>query len=126
MYNSNIKFTMEEIKTKLCRKCGRELPLSEFHKKYSSKDGLQSFCKECSNKAASEHAKRSTEKKKAKKIEDARIEFEKKYKIYTNKDLAKFTPRELILELKARGYVGTLLYEEVIVNKHYIDLSKYE
>jgi hypothetical protein len=117
---------MEEIKTKVCRKCGRELPLSEFHKKSSAKDGLQPFCKECSNKMASECAKRSREKKKAQKIENERVEFEKKYKIYTNKELAKFTPRELILELKARGYVGTLLFEEVIVNKHYIDLSKME
>ena len=126
MYNSNIKFTMEEIKTKVCHKCGRELPLSEFHKKSSAKDGLQPLCKECSNKIASECAKRSREKKKAQKIENERIEFEKKYKIYTDKELAKFTPRELILELKARGYVGTLLYEEVIVNKHFIDLAKYE
>ena len=30
MYNRNIKFTMEEIKTKVCRKCGRELPLDKF------------------------------------------------------------------------------------------------
>lgn len=126
MYNSNIKFTMEEIKTKVCHKCGRELPLSEFHKKSSAKDGLQPSCKECSNKMASECAKRSREKKKAQAKENERIEFEKKYKIYTDKELAKFTPRQLILELKARGYVGTLLYEEVIVNKHFIDLSKYE
>lgn len=124
MYNSNIKFTMEEIKTKVCHKCGRELPLSEFHKKSSAKDGLQSCCKECSNKMASECAKRSREKKKAQKIENERIEFEKKYKIYTNRELAKFTPRELMLELKARGYEGELLYIERIVKEHRINLGK--
>lgn len=35
-------------------------------------------------------------------------------KAFTNPDLAKFKPRELIEELKARGYKGTLTYEQVI------------
>lgn len=33
--------------TKRCSKCGRELPLSEFYKRKSSKDGLQAYCKDC-------------------------------------------------------------------------------
>ena len=123
MYNSNIKFTMEEIKTKVCLKCGQELPISEFSKKATAKDGLQCYCKKCNSKATIEYARKRRERKKLEAKENERIEFEKKYKIYTNKELAKFTPRELILELKARGYVGTLLYEEVIVNKHFIDLA---
>ena len=28
--------------------CGKELPLTEFYKNKSSKDGLKSYCKECS------------------------------------------------------------------------------
>lgn len=114
------------METKVCKKCGRELPLENFYVNKSLKGGHDNTCKECKNTYAKEWQKQNREKKKAQKIENERVEFEKKYKIYTNKDLAKFTPRELILELKARGYVGTLLYEEVIVNKHYIDLSKYE
>lgn len=35
-------------------------------------------------------------------------------KMFTNPDLAKFKPRELIEELKARGYKGALTYEQVI------------
>lgn len=35
-------------------------------------------------------------------------------KMFANPDLAKFKPRELIEELKARGYRGTLTYEQVI------------
>lgn len=33
--------------TKICSKCGRELPLSEFYKDRSKKDGLQYKCKQC-------------------------------------------------------------------------------
>jgi hypothetical protein len=117
---------MEEIKTKVCRKCGQELPISEFTRKATAKDGLQCYCKKCNSKVTTEYARKRRERKKLEAKENERIEFEKKYKIYTNKELAKFTPRELILELKARGYVGTLLFEEVIVNKHFIDLAKYE
>lgn len=37
---------MEE-KTKVCRKCGRELPLSEFPRSAKSKDGHINTCKTC-------------------------------------------------------------------------------
>lgn len=114
------------METKVCTKCGRELPIENFYINKSLKGGHDNTCKECKNAYAKEWQKKNREKKKARKIEEERIAFESKYKIYTDKDLAKFTPRQLILELKARGYVGTLLYEEVIVNKHFIDLSKYE
>lgn len=33
--------------TKRCSKCGRELPLTEFHKCKNKKDGLNTWCKEC-------------------------------------------------------------------------------
>lgn len=35
------------METKICRECGRELPVSEFNKKRCSKDGLQERCREC-------------------------------------------------------------------------------
>ena len=114
------------METKVCKKCGRELPISDFYTNSKAKDGLATYCKECSNVLSVEYARKRRARKKAEAKENERVEFEKMYKIYTNRDLAKFTPRELMLELKARGYVGTLLYEEVIVNKHFIDLSKYE
>lgn len=38
---------MEEMKTKKCSKCKRELPITEFHRNKAAKDGLQSHCKEC-------------------------------------------------------------------------------
>lgn len=33
--------------TKVCSKCGRELPISEYHKESRRKDGLSLHCKEC-------------------------------------------------------------------------------
>lgn len=113
---------MEEIKTKVCTKCGKELPIENFYINKSLKGGHDNCCKECKNAYAKEWARKRTAK--LKKIEDDRVEFEKKYKIYTNRELAKFTPRELMLELKARGYEGELLYVEHIVKEHRINLSK--
>ena len=39
---------MTDEKTKICSKCGRELPLSEFTKNKKTKDGLHYWCKSCS------------------------------------------------------------------------------
>lgn len=36
-----------ETTTKICGKCRRELPVSEFYKASNRKDGYQSVCKEC-------------------------------------------------------------------------------
>jgi hypothetical protein len=33
--------------TKLCSKCGRELPVSEFYASHNRVDGLQIYCKSC-------------------------------------------------------------------------------
>ena len=40
---------MEQTKTKTCAHCGQEKPVSEFYKDKHTKDGLQSWCKQCSN-----------------------------------------------------------------------------
>lgn len=108
------------METKICKKCGQELPLENFSKNAKMKDGLQNHCKAC----ASEYSRQLWKRKKAQKKENERIEFEKKYKVYTNRDLAKFTPRDLMLELKARGFEGELLFREVKVTEHRINLSK--
>ena len=47
MYNMD-----NETKTKVCTKCGRELPLDAFSKKADTKDGLQYHCKECQREAS--------------------------------------------------------------------------
>ena len=51
--------------TKVCSKCGRELPTSEFNKDKKAKDGLQRYCKECQKQYKSkwygEHADEKAE-----------------------------------------------------------------
>lgn len=81
---------MEETKT--CTGCNRELPLSAFGRSKNAPDGLAYRCKECTNAAKREyiHSRK------------------KKHLVYSNPELAKFTPRQLIEELRARGYHGEL------------------
>lgn len=82
----------QEIKTKKCLKCGRELPLNEFYLKRGAPDGLQTWCKECQK-------------------ERVRTNYTNNH---CNSDLAQFTPRQLIEELKNRGYTGELQYVQKI------------
>lgn len=86
----------QEIKTKRCPKCGIELPLSEFYVKKGAADGLQSWCKEC-QKIASHNRLAS-----------------KAHCKCCNPELAQFTPRQLIEELKNRGYTGEIQYVQKI------------
>ena len=110
------------MENKVCRKCGKELPTSEFFASKKAKDGLHSYCKSCSMEVAKESQRRRREKKKKEEM----AEFEKMHKIYTNIELAKFTPRELMLELKARGYEGELVFREVKVTEHRINIGEIE
>lgn len=45
------------MKTKVCKKCGRELPLSEFYKGKTYKDGHKNECKECFNQQRKQYKK---------------------------------------------------------------------
>lgn len=48
--------TITPIDTKRCCKCGRTLPVSEFHRKTASKDGLQDMCRSCKQDYRKEQA----------------------------------------------------------------------
>lgn len=97
-----------EQETKVCRCCGRELLISNFKK---GRWGYVSVCNECDKQHRAENRQARIDKAKQK-VEDVRAE---------NRQLclADFTPRELMLELKRRGYEGTLTYVET----HTINLS---
>ena len=84
--------------TKLCTGCNRELPLEAFGRMASAPDGLSYRCKECVNAAKREY---HHSRKKLKRV-------------FTNPDFANFTPRQLIDELKARGYSGELKSTQTI------------
>lgn len=86
------------METKRCSRCGSILPLSQFGKNKRNKDGLQLYCKQCHNASV----KRSYLKKRtADTVEHLTI-------VSGNPELAKFHPRELIEELRCRGYKGKL------------------
>lgn len=86
----------DNITVKECSHCHRTLPVTEFYKKKGTSDGLQYTCKQCQK----EHNKAAKRKK----------------KIFGggNPELSRFTPRQLMAELKARGYTGELKYVQTI------------
>lgn len=86
------------METKICRICGEEKPITDFAQNYQYKDGWDTRCKCCKNKEArlGYHARKE------------------KPKGQGNSALADFTPRELIEELRARGYKGTLEFTKTI------------
>lgn len=38
------------METKLCKQCGEEKPVTEFHRNTAAPDGLQNYCKACKAK----------------------------------------------------------------------------
>ena len=87
------------METKVCKVCGKELPITEFRKTPICPNGVNT-CHKCSARKRAENK----ERKEA---------FEGGGK--TDTELSRFTPRELIEELKMRGYKGTLTYTRQIV-----------
>lgn len=94
------------METKVCKCCGQERPISEFRKQ---KFGSAQTCQSCITK----HITAGKQKKKedallAKRAEEAR-----------QLRLADFTPRELMVELKRRGYSFRAEYTEThIINSN--------
>lgn len=92
------------METKRCNKCGRELPVTEFYKKAGTRDGLQYTCKDCQNAYYKlYHQSRGT------------TNVVRKTSVSENPELSKFQPRELIEELRYRGYSGKLIITREII-----------
>jgi hypothetical protein len=103
------------METKICVCCGKVLPIESFGRNRQTSDGRMVTCKDCTNKRYRENYKKrkgivtptasaSTATTKPKLDDDGR-----------NPDLAKFHARELIAELKARHYTGTIYYTQKTV-----------
>lgn len=87
---------MENQESKVCKACGRELPITEF---YLRANGLpRSYCKSCHNRKTVEYLGERRPKKSARGGMN---------KVFSNPELAKFTPAQLMKELAARGYHAT-------------------
>lgn len=105
------------MKTKVCNHCGRELPLDEFYKKKDSPDGLYGTCKECHREASRKsYAKRKVENSTVDKL----VSEGSLYKVYAHPELASFSTRKLLEELKARGYT----WEKMFAPRQEIDYRK--
>ena len=100
---------MEEMKemkeqTQVCKCCGKELPLAMFG---VSRLGRLKTCRDCTRK----HQVQAKLNKKLSKFQGDEVEKARKMR------LADFTPRELMSELKRRGYEFTMKYTEThIIN----------
>lgn len=91
--------SQEVVENKRCECCGKVLPLNKFL--VSNKGNVFKICRDCATakKVASYKHNRN-----AKKQEEQERQTE----------LSKFTPRELIAELRLRGYSGELKFTNVI------------
>lgn len=108
----------------ICDRCGGYFEEQDMTR---GRYGITGICKTCTGKAHSEGAKNRKHKQDAMKqeLQELRIEISELKRQLADKNknvLANVTPREMLLELKKRGYEGTLEY----VSRKTVDLSKLE
>lgn len=104
--------------TKVCAKCGRELPVENFGHTKKNKNGLKSYCKECENENCRKYrAKRYGSPKKEQKSKTLDVPVINS--LLSAPDavpaLSTFKDDEIIQELRHRGWHGTITKETVIL-----------
>ena len=93
---------MEEKRTKVCKVCGKELPIEMFRKNIKSKDGYTDTCIDCINVniRAGFNKKKDAKQEKPKAEEPMRLEDAIKMV-----DAIKNIPGQILVnELRERGY----------------------
>lgn len=110
MLSNNDKKIMETTETRVCKCCGQERPISEFR---NQRFGRASTCKSCLADHIAAGKKRKKEQAElSQKAEDART-----------LRLKDFEPRELMAELKRRGYEFTMTYTKTFrINSNDIEV----
>jgi hypothetical protein len=78
---------------KKCTKCGLEKPLTEFHKRAASKDGLCSRCKECKRSDSNEYRQRNIDECRKRERDYANANKEKRAEKY--REFAKNNPERI-------------------------------
>lgn len=107
---------MEGPKTKVCSKCGRELPLTKFSPNKTSKDGHIGRCKDCINAYQREQYARNKASCQTQ-PEPTTASRNPKYIGMTPRELQQ-EMRELKAELIARGFnveVKCTILQEIII-----------
>ena len=92
----------QDLIGKLCKRCGRVLPLSEFSKHRSTKDGLQIYCKDCQKELIHDGREKARLQKLAMKT------------LTTGADLTEISDSDLFVELKRRGFTGYLTRKQEV------------
>jgi len=65
---------MQNPRSKICKWCGEEKPLSDYHKNRQTKDGKHTLCKPCNSKKASKWREENPDRAKA-------LDYQKKYNL---------------------------------------------
>lgn len=91
--------TMEKTTptTKVCKKCGRELPAEAFNRHAKSRDGLQPYCRECQREFALTGAVKAGRPKKDKPVTAPAPTI-------PNPSVTEIPDHDLAQELRRRGY----------------------
>lgn len=95
--------------TKVCKECGRELPVEEFGRHPRTKDGLQPLCKDCRSKKVKAAFAAKKPEIPAEAIERLQeLEATVAKALEPSPEIRKFTDTELLDELARRGWTGEI------------------
>lgn len=96
--------------TKVCKECGRELPVEMFGRHPKTKDGWQPLCKDCRSKkvkAAFAAKKPEIPAEAVEKLQELEATVAKA--LEPSPEIRKFTDADLFRELSRRGWTGDLV-----------------
>lgn len=111
--NANQMESNTNIKTKVCKECGRELPIESFQRQVKSSDGYMHICKECKTKrvlagfSKKEEPLPAVDTPISTKFEEINIPTEYVEDFNKQEIITKISDQELVAELRKRGWTVT-------------------